>query len=70
MNKKALTWLLARLQEPSSWAAIAGAGLLSLLGLDGKITTEMGDMSVAAGVALAALLSFVLGVEAPAPPVP
>ena len=70
MNKKALTWLLARLKEPSSWAAIAGAGLLSLLGLDGKITTEMWDMIVAAGVALATLLSFVLREKTPAPPVP
>ena len=64
---KAFTWLIARVEEPSTWA---GTGILAvLLKSSGIIDADLADHILAVGAAIGGLLAIILP-EKPVDPVP
>ena len=59
--QKSYTWLIARLQEPSSWMGICG--FVTALGV--YMSPEMKDQIVMFGVAVGSFLAFVLKEKGP-----
>ena len=54
---KYANWILARLEEPSTWS---GTGVVAAMLLIGHVPTNLASAILTAGAALAALLSIVL----------
>lgn len=64
---KAFAWLLARAEEPSTWA---GTGILAvLLKSSGIIDADLADHILAIGAAIGGLLAIIMP-EKPVDPVP
>ena len=53
-----VNWIISRLREPSTWAALAASGVLSFVSLDPA--SDMWRAVVTAGTAIAGLLAVVL----------
>lgn len=65
---KIISWVLARLKEPSTWASIAATGLLGFLGLDASEASPLWQAIVMVGTAIATLLGVVLSEKPATPP--
>lgn len=46
-----VTWLLSRLKEPSTWAALASSGVLGFLSIDPSSTLWHAIVGVGTGIA-------------------
>ncbi len=51
-------WLIDRLREPSTWAALAASGVLALVGLDPQ--SDLWRAIVSVGTAVAGLIGVIL----------